>query len=256
MTENYYLQINNLNKNFGGISALSGINIKINNNDFIGLIGPNGSGKTTLINLISGIYKASKGKIDFNGINITDYNSIKMQELGICRTFQNTRLINDINLIENIQLGIISSIKKKLSSQFFRGRLLDEKIKYNKQADELIKIFLPHIKNFDIEVSSLSNIDKKRIEICRAMIGKPKLLLLDEPSAGMTIDEGETLIKEINNYKKLNPMTIILVEHEMHLIKKFTDRTIVLNYGKKIADGSYETISKNEAVIEAYLGKS
>ena len=256
MTENYYLQVNDLNKNFGGISALSGINIEINNNDFIGLIGPNGSGKTTLINLISGIYQASKGNICFDGENITYYNSIKMHQLGICRTFQNTRLVDDINLIENIQLGIISSIKKKLTSQFFRGRLLDEKIKYNKKTDELVNIFLPHIKNLDVEVSSLSNIDKKRIEICRAMIGKPKLLLLDEPSAGMTIDEGETLIKEINNYKKLNPMTIILVEHEMHLIKKFTNRTIVLNYGKKIADGSFEVVSKNEAVIEAYLGNS
>ena len=115
MTENYYLQVNDLNKNFGGISALSGINIEINNNDFIGLIGPNGSGKTTLINLISGIYQASKGNICFDGENITNYNSIKMHQLGICRTFQNTRLINDINLIENIQLGIISSIKKKIN---------------------------------------------------------------------------------------------------------------------------------------------
>jgi branched-chain amino acid transport system ATP-binding protein/sulfate-transporting ATPase len=225
--------------------------------EILGLIGPNGSGKTTLFNVATGIYAADAGHIMFAGRDITSLRSPAIYRAGIARTFQRSRLSLPLSIFDNIMIGNHKRLNQGLWFNLVRRaafrREFDEA--YDR-ARALLRIFEPALAGRMFEpVAGLPMIDRRRIEICRALIGEPKLLLLDEPSAGMTHDETAQLMNDILVVRERNrDLTIVIVEHEMGVIERITDRCVVLNFGRKIAEGRYRDVAANAQVQEAYLG--
>jgi len=252
------LEANNLTMRFGGVTALDDLTMHVNEGEVLGLLGPNGSGKTTFFNVITGLYRASSGNVSFRGENITDATAQEVYLHAITRTFQRSRLSVPLTVFDNIAIGDNRRLNTGLIFNLFaRDRFEKEYDRVVEQVSALLLTFNPKLAAKIFEpVASLPMIDRRRIEICRALISEPDLLLLDEPSAGMTHDETAEVMNDILQVRsKIKPFTIILIEHEMSLIQRMTERCIVLNYGKKIAEGTYEEIVSNREVQVAYLGQ-
>ena len=241
------LEARGLSKHFGGVLALDGLDLTVARNEILGLIGPNGSGKTTFFNVITGIY----------GADVTSASGRAIYQAGMSRTFQRSRLSLPLSIFDNIMIGNHKRLNQGLWFNLVkRGDFKRELEKGYAAAHGLVEVFEPALADRLFEpVAGLPMIDRRRIEICRALISSPKLLLLDEPSAGMTHEETAELMNDILLVRTRNEsLTIIIVEHEMSVIERITNRCVVLNFGRKIAEGPYRTVAADAHVQEAYLG--
>jgi branched-chain amino acid transport system ATP-binding protein len=244
-------------KRFGGVVALDGLDLAVTAGEIIGLIGPNGSGKTTFFNVATGIYTANAGSVMFDSADITRIPARAIYRAGISRTFQRSRLSLPLSIFDNIMIGNHKRLHQGLWFNLVkRGDFKREFEASYCAARALVEVFEPALANRLFEpVAGLPMIDRRRIEICRALISEPKLLLLDEPSAGMTHDETAELMNDILLVRERNKnLTIIIVEHEMGVIERITNRCVVLNFGRKIAEGPYRDVAADAQVQEAYLG--
>ena len=251
------LQARGLTKRFGGLVALDDFNVDVHPNEILGLIGPNGSGKTTFFNVVTGIYGIDAGKIAFDGADITGASPQAVYHAGIARTFQRSRLSLPLSIFDNIMIGNHKRLNQGLWFNLMRRKEFRRQFDDSyRAAGALLEVFEPRLADKMFEpVGNLPMIDRRRIEICRALINEPKLLLLDEPSAGMTHDETSELMNDILQVRdKHSKLAIVLVEHEMGVIERITDRCVVLNFGRKIAEGRYRDIAADRHVQEAYLG--
>lgn len=251
------LEARGLTRKFGGVVALDSLDLSASPQEIIGLIGPNGSGKTTFFNVITGIYSANNGSISFDGQDITRVPPHRIYRAGISRTFQRSRLSLSLSIFDNIMIGNHRRLNQGLWFNLMRRNDFRREFEENYgEARKLLEVFEPQLVGRMLEpIGGLPMIDRRRIEICRALISQPKLLLLDEPSAGMTHDETKELMDDILQVRELNKnLAIIIVEHEMGLIERITDRCVVLNFGRKIAEGPYRQVATDKQVQEAYLG--
>jgi len=251
------LEARGLTRKFGGVVALDHLDLAVAPNEILGLIGPNGSGKTTFFNVATGIYRAEAGTLTFEGTDITRASPRAIYHAGISRTFQRSRLALPLSVFDNIMIGNHKRLNQGLWFNLMKRSDLKREFEASyRAARALVEVFEPWLAERMFEpVAGMTMIDRRRIEICRALISQPKLLLLDEPSAGMTHDETTTLMDEILQVRAHNPnLTIIIVEHEMGVIERITDRCVVLNFGLKIAEGPYRQIAADRQVQEAYLG--
>lgn len=251
------LQARELTRRFGGVVALNELDLTINKGEILGLIGPNGSGKTTFFNVVTGIFPASSGGISFDGRDITNLTPQAVYTAGIARTFQRSRLCLELSIFDNVMLGNHIRLNRGLAFNILRRAAFRRE--YEAQAAaaaDLLRSFDPPLAERMFEpVAALPMIQRRRIEVCRALISQPRMILLDEPSAGMTHDETRHLMDDILAVRqRLKDLTIIIIEHEMNVIERITDRCVVLNFGQKIADGSYREVAADRKVQEAYLG--
>ena len=249
------LEVNNVSKVFGGLSAVTNLKMQIEKDELIGLIGPNGAGKTTIFNLLTGVYPATTGEILFNGTNLKGKTPSAINRLGMARTFQNIRLFSDLSVLDNVRIAYHSHVKYSLASAILRaGGFYQEEDRMQEDAVKLLKIFhLDHKK--DEIAKNLPYGEQRRLEIARAMASQPRFLLLDEPAAGMNPQETAELMKLIQWIRKEFKLTILLIEHDMSLVMGCCERIYVLEYGRIIAQGDPEAIKTNPKVIEAYLGE-
>jgi ABC-type branched-subunit amino acid transport system ATPase component len=251
------LRITGLTRTFGGLVALDHLDMEVREGEILGLIGPNGSGKTTSFNVLTGIYEATEGQVEFFGRDITNLSAQKVYESGIARTFQRSRLCLPLSIFDNIMVGNHKRLNHGLWFNLFQRQAFRHQFEENfEQARALVRIFDPPLADRMFEaVGAFPMIDRRRIEICRALISQPRLLLLDEPSAGMTEEETRHLMNDILEVRqKVEGLTIIIIEHEMGVIERITDRCVVLNFGRKICEGTYREVAADRLVQEAYLG--
>jgi branched-chain amino acid transport system ATP-binding protein/sulfate-transporting ATPase len=251
------LECRDLSRRFGGVVALDGLTLTLEHGEILGLIGPNGSGKTTFFNVLTGIYPASGGELRFDGRDVTRLPPRQVCRAGITRTFQRSRLCLPLTIFDNVAIGDHQHLDHRLHFNVLRRRELRAEFEASVvKARELIAIFdAPLAERLFEPVAGISMIDRRRVEICRALVSRPKLLLLDEPSAGMTHDETRRLMDDILEVRRrFGDLTIILIEHEMSVIERATDRCAVLNYGRKLCEGTYAEIAADPQVRQAYLG--
>jgi branched-chain amino acid transport system ATP-binding protein len=251
------LRSRRLTRRFGGLVALENLDLDVQRDEILGLIGPNGSGKTTFFNVVTGIYSATAGSLEFDGRDITRLSPQQVHRAGIARTFQRSRLCLPLSIFDNIMIGNHARLDHGLVVNLFRRRAFRDELEVNYAAvRELVVLFDPPLADRLFEaVSDIPMIDRRRIEVCRALISRPKLLLLDEPSAGMTHEETRQLMNDLLTARaRMKDLTIVIIEHEMDVIERVTERCVVLNYGRKIAEGSYREVAADRAVQEAYLG--
>jgi ABC-type branched-subunit amino acid transport system ATPase component len=248
------LEVQNLFKEFDGIKAIDGLSLEVKENSILSIVGPNGSGKTTLFNLITRFSRADKGKIVFEGKDITFLSPYKIARLGIGRTFQNIRLFPQISVLDNIMLAL----KYEKGENFFHSlfqtkRMKREETENLKKAEEILK-FVGLLEKKEELAENLSHGQRKLLELARVLALNPKLLLLDEPFAGVF---PETRKKIVDLFRTLKDQgkTIVFIEHNINLVWDVAERIVVLNYGKKIAEGTPEEIKENEEVQKIYLGK-
>ncbi len=249
------LEVTNLGISFGGLRAVDNFNIKIDEGRLYGLIGPNGAGKTTIFNLLTGVYKPDTGTVKLDGCDITGKSVVQINKDGIARTFQNIRLFGKLTVMDNVKIGLHNIYKYstfagifKLPSYFKKERQMNER------AMELLKIF-DLDKEADTLASNLPYGKQRKLEIARAMATNPKLLLLDEPAAGMNPNETMELVKTIAFVRDHFKMTILLIEHDMKLVSSICEELTVLNFGSVLAQGATSEVLSNPEVIKAYLGE-
>lgn len=255
MTKNLLIDIENLGIQFGGLKAVQGVNMKIFSGELVGLIGPNGAGKTTTFNMLTGVYVPTEGSIIFNGEKLNGRKPYQVTRSGISRTFQNIRLFKELSVLDNVKVAnhslashtALSSILRLPSHFKGEQKMTEESIAFlkifglDKYKDELAK--------------NLPYGMQRRLEIARALAAKPKLLLLDEPAAGMNPQETKELMELIDFIRNEFDLTILLIEHDMHLVMGICERIYVLDHGQLIANGTPQEIRTNPKVIEAYLGE-
>jgi branched-chain amino acid transport system ATP-binding protein len=247
-----------LSISFGGLVAVDHVNMDISRGEILGLIGPNGSGKTTIFNLVTGIYTPTTGNFFFEGESLLGKPPFEIARKGIARTFQISRLCLDLSVLDNVFIGMHHRQKHWLLDAVFRRGLLAQEVgEARERAFSLLSVFNEELVGLAGQpVGTLPQIDRRRVEICRAMAMEPMLLLLDEPSAGMTPEEMAELMDDIKKVQEESEgISIIIVEHDMTVIRSISDRVVALNYGRKIAEGTFEEVSRNTEVREAYLGK-
>lgn len=253
------ISVDRLTMRFGGLTALDELSMSVQEGEILGLLGPNGSGKTTFFNVLTGLYKASSGTISLDGQNILGKTPQEIYRGGVARTFQRSRLSLSLTVFDNIVIGDYQHMQHGLIFNLLRRKSFRvEYDTYVEKVKALLEIFSPPLVARLFEpVERFTMIDRRRIEVCRALLSQPRLLLLDEPSAGMTHDETDELMQDILQVRrKLAKLSVVLIEHEMNVIERITDRCVVLNYGKKIAEGSYVEITADPYVQTAYLGEA
>ena len=249
------LDVKNLSISFGGLKAVDDFSITIEKGQLYGLIGPNGAGKTTIFNLLTGVYKPDGGRILLDGKDITGHKAIQINQAGIARTFQNIRLFKELSVLDNVKVGLHNHHKYSTLSGILR---LPSYYKVEKEMDErameLLKVF-DLDKEFDYKASNLPYGKQRKLEIARALATEPKLLLLDEPAAGMNPNETAELMKTIRFVRDHFDMTVLLIEHDMKLVSGICERLTVLNFGLMLAEGPTSEVLSNPEVIKAYLGE-
>lgn len=249
------LSIKNLGIQFGGLRAVDEFNLEIEKGELYGLIGPNGAGKTTVFNMLTGVYKPTAGEIVLDGKNITGKKQIEINKLGVARTFQNIRLFSQLSVLDNVKAGLHNQYKYSTFSGIFRlPTFFKTEKKMNARAMELLKVFDLQ-DEADLLASNLPYGKQRKLEIARALATNPKLLLLDEPAAGMNPNETAELMDTINFVRKEFDMTILLIEHDMRLVSGICEKLTVLNFGKVLAQGKTSEVLSNPEVITAYLGE-
>lgn len=249
------LDLDNVSIVFGGLRAVSNLSMHIDEHELIGLIGPNGAGKTTAFNLITGVYVPTEGDITFNGVRINGKKSYQVTQLGMARTFQNIRLFSELPVIDNVKIAYHMHIGYNLPEAIFRTRkYVQEENEVTKKTMELLTIF--HLEDHAYDLAkNLPYGAQRRLEIARALATEPKLLLLDEPAAGMNPQETKELMEMIRWLRDHFHLAILLIEHDMGLVMGVCQRIYVLEYGLCIASGTPDEIRRNKRVIEAYLGE-
>lgn len=249
------LKVDNVSMVFGGLRAVSNLSMHIDEGELIGLIGPNGAGKTTAFNMITGVYTPTEGKVYFNGQQSSGKKSYQVTQMGMARTFQNIRLFSELSVIDNVKIAYNMHVTYNLADAIVRdGKYLSEEEFITQKALDLLKIF--HLEEEAHEVAkNLPYGKQRRLEIARALATEPKLLLLDEPAAGMNPQETKELMEMIRWIRKEFNLSILLIEHDMGLVMGVCERIYVLEYGMKIAEGTPDEIKQNARVIEAYLGE-
>jgi branched-chain amino acid transport system ATP-binding protein len=252
------LEIEGLVKHFGGVKAVDGVDLQIREGEVFSVIGPNGAGKTTLFNIVTGFYEPDRGNILFGGQHIERLKPNQITQAGISRTFQAVRLFGNMSVLENVMVGQHCRTKSGVAGPilgFKRTRQEEKDIR--ERSREILAFFgdrFPRRVQEEL-ASGLSYADRRRLEIARAMATDPRLLLLDEPTAGMNPAETTGLTRLIRRLCDERGLTVVVIEHDMRLVKGVSDRVAALDYGKMIAEGTYDEVSSDEQVIEAYLGK-
>jgi branched-chain amino acid transport system ATP-binding protein len=249
------LEVIDLGIDFGGLTAVNDFNMKVFNEEIVGLIGPNGAGKTTVFNMLTKVYQPTRGSIKFLGQDTAKMTVVDMNKAGIARTFQNIRLFSNLSVIDNVKIGMHNSISYNNVDAIFRlKKFHDEENRIQNEAMELLKIFELDDKA-EIIAGNLPYGAQRRLEIARAMATNPKLLLLDEPAAGMNPQETQELMTMIRFVRDHFKIAVLLIEHDMKLVMGICERITVLNYGMMLAEGTPEEIQANPHVIKAYLGE-
>lgn len=253
------LTIHDLSKRFGGLVAVTGVNMEINKGELVGLIGPNGAGKTTLFNLMTGVYAPTTGKIEINlpsGLKeIQGKKPYEVTKHGLARTFQNIRLFKDLTVLDNVRIAMHQNVNYGLGTAFLHlGKYAMEEERLDKEAESLLDIFQLSAKKNEL-AKNLPYGEQRHLEIARALATLPSILLLDEPAAGMNPQETASLTEIISWIRNNFDLTILLIEHDMSLVMKICERIFVLDHGQLIASGTPNEIQNNRRVIEAYLGE-
>ncbi len=249
------LEVKDLGIDFGGLTAVNGLNLNVYPKEIVGLIGPNGAGKTTVFNMLTKVYDPTRGDILLDGQSTKKLNTVEVNKAGIARTFQNIRLFMNMSVLDNVKLGMHNELTYSTVSAILRtGKYKKQEEEANAKAMELLKIF-----NLDEQAdwisSSLPYGAQRRLEIARALATNPKLLLLDEPAAGMNPQETEELMNTIRFVRDHFGISILLIEHDMKLVMGICERITVLNYGMMLASGTPSEIQNNPQVVKAYLGE-
>ena len=247
------LEVADLNKRFGGLSAVQELNFDIRAGELLSIIGPNGAGKTTLFNLLTGFYKPTSGTVIFNGADITGYKPYQITRCGISRTFQMTSIYKQADVLDNVIVGQALHAKVRVWGTVLRTPAANRKEQKARNRAREILSFVGLAKDEKKIAGSLTEEAQKRLSIAMALATEPKLLLLDEPTGGVNLDEIGGLIELVEKIRKSH-ITICLIEHKMKMVMSISDRIVVLNYGKNIADGTPKEVANNEEVIRAYLG--
>lgn len=249
------LEAKNLGISFGGLKAVDNFNLTIEKGELYGLIGPNGAGKTTVFNLLTGVYKPDLGTIHLDGRNITGKKTIEINQAGIARTFQNIRLFKELSVLDNVKAGLHNHHPYSTLEGIFRlPKYYKVEREMNDRAMELLKVF-DLDGEYDYKASNLPYGKQRKLEIARALATNPKLLLLDEPAAGMNPNETQELMNTIRFVRDEFHMTILLIEHDMKLVAGICEKLTVLNFGQVLACGDTSGVLKNPEVITAYLGE-
>ena len=252
------LEIRGMTKRFGGLTALDSVDLSVEEGQIFGVIGPNGAGKTTLFNIITGFYEIDEGELVFDGVNIAGLKPNQIAKLGISRTFQAVRLFPNMTVLENVMVGQHCRTKSGVLGAIFQlPSTVREERRTVDHARDILDFFGDRLgpNRYDDLAASLAYADRRRLEIARAMATDPKLVLLDEPTAGMNEAEKEQIIKLVARLRDERKYSIVLIEHDMPVVRGVSDRVAAIDFGKKIAEGTYDEVASNKQVIEAYLGQ-
>lgn len=248
------LETKNLGISFGGLKAVDGLSLKIEKGQLYGLIGPNGAGKTTAFNLLTGVYKPTMGNFFLDGEKLTGHNTIEINKKGIARTFQNIRLFKQLSVLDNVKVGLHNNFKYSTAEGILRmPAFFRTEKEMDKKAIELLEVF-DLVEEKDYLASNLPYGKQRKLEIARALATSPKLLLLDEPAAGMNPNETQELMDTIRFVRDNFDMTILLIEHDMRLVSGICEEITVLNFGTVLAQGETSKVLKDPEVVKAYLG--
>lgn len=249
------LEVKNIGISFGGLKAVDNFSLELQENELSGLIGPNGAGKTTIFNLLTGVYRPDNGSIRLDGKELTGKSIIEINQAGIARTFQNIRLFSNLSVLDNVKAGLHNHHAYSTFEGIFRlSRYRAQEKEMNRRAEELLSVF--HLEQMaEVKAKNLPYGSQRKLEIARALATEPKLLLLDEPAAGMNPNETAELMETIQLVRKRFHMTILLIEHDMKLVSGICERLTVLNFGKLLKQGDTQEVLHDPEVVKAYLGE-